>query len=239
MNIVCRAALTLVVFLSAFSYAETLRIGTIEVANRGFYDENGKPGGSSFDIANRIVTEAGYEPSNVLMPYPRVLQYLESGEIDLAIVVANQSVRDIAYPMIHVQDVEFILVGRADEPINWQAEGGDKVVAHLRRSLNSLEMVEELGAMPLGVDQYSSMVQMLLHGRIDAVIGPRTNINWAMKEINQPLDKLGPPKTLHKLKLKLVFSKATVTHDTMNSLTETAKSLLSQQVIQGIIDSYE
>lgn len=220
------------------SFAKDITIGTVAVSQRGYVGQDGAILGSSVEITNRVVELAGYTPINKLMPFPRVLHNLESGTVDLSLLVPNDKVTQFATPLIHLQDVEFILVSRNDTEITNIEDIKGKSVGYLRSSRISQNILKPLDVNRIELDKYPHMIRMLEHGRIDAIIGTTYNIKYALQELNYSDDTFAKPLLIKSLELHLVYSKKTADEEVIDALINAANTLKEEGIIQDIIDKY-
>ncbi|NQZ32660.1 MAG: transporter substrate-binding domain-containing protein [Oceanospirillaceae bacterium] len=226
-------------FMCTKVFAIDVTITTVGVNPRGFVDEQGVIVGSSYEIVNRIAEEAGLTYNNSLVPFHRLVRTLKSGKTDIALLVPNKRVNEISIPLISVQSVNFIVIGRKGTRIKKLNEIAGKRVGYLRKTVIVSQIMEGLDIQKSEGGQYSSMLKMLILGRIDFLIAPKANIYWALKELNYPPDELGEPLLVKKLEIYLVYSKKTADQKKMTTLIAAVKKLKKEKVIQAIINKYD
>ena len=95
------------------SEAKSLRIVTIAVEPFGMVDGAGHESGIVYDIANRLAEESGLEAENSIVPYPRAVAMIESGEADLLISLVNTSLKATA--IARISFVENVVIGRSND----------------------------------------------------------------------------------------------------------------------------
>lgn len=219
--------------------ANDVVIGTVNVAPRGFIDKEGVALGGSYEIVNKIAEEAGLSYVNHLVPFARLFRQIKQGIVDVALLVPNKKINEISIPLIYIRDVNFIIVGKKGSKIDDLSEMVGKKVRYLRRSVISAQIAKSLDVHESEGNNYASMLEMLLAGRIDFVIGPKTNIYWTLRELNYPADKLGMPLSVKKLKMYLVYAKKTADEKVMSALIIAAEKLKKAGEIQAIINKYD
>lgn len=218
--------------------ASDITIATVHTSNRGFVDKNGVTKGSSYDIVNHIATTAGLTYDNNLVPFGRILSDLESGQVDLALLVPNETVNKVAIPIIYIQDVRFIVVGKVGTKLNSLDDIENKIVGYLRQSPSADALIGHLNIKKVDASMYTHMIEMLMRNRIDFVFGAESSIYWALQELNYSPNQLGTPLVLHKSEMHLVYSKRSANEQTIAALIKSAKKLKEDNVIQAIINKY-
>ncbi|MFT2089820.1 substrate-binding periplasmic protein [Paraglaciecola sp. 2405UD69-4] len=219
--------------------AKEINIATVDTSNRGYLNADGQVLGSSYEIVNSIVNDSGFTYKNTLMPFGRVLGYLGSGDIDVALLVPNETTNKVSIPLEYIQDVNFIVVGRNNLSIKRLTDIRGKSVGYLRLTPTAVEALKSLDVMKVEGSKYSHMIEMLMRGRIDVLFGPESNIFWALKNLGYARQELGEPLLIEKLDMYLVYSKKVADKSIMSALTSSAKKLKANNTIQEIIHKYE
>ena len=173
------------------------------------------------------------------MPYARIIPYLDDGTIDLALLVLNDTTNDVATPIAHIQNVEFVLLGASGGDIKGLDDLAGKKVAYLRRSANVRLLIENIPVSVTQADNYESLINLLLANRVDAIIGPRINIYWNLKEQNLSVEDVGDPIVIKEIEIYLVHSKVTITEERRVKLEEAIKKLQANGTIREIIKNYD
>ncbi|WP_413699015.1 substrate-binding periplasmic protein [Psychromonas sp. KJ10-10] len=229
--------------LASFSpkmFAQSISIATVNVGNRGFYDERGTKQGSSYEILNRIVKEAGFSYENEFMPFGRVLGYLGTGQVELSLLVPNETVNRVATPFFHIQDVDFIIVGLKDFPIERIQDIQGKRVGYLRLSPTANIFFNGLNIEKVQGGKYTRLIKMLMRDRIDVIFGPKSSILGGLRALNYSSDDLlGTSLSIRKQEMHLVYSKRVADESIIASLISSAEQLKRDNTIQNIIDKYE
>jgi ABC-type amino acid transport substrate-binding protein len=230
----------ILIFYNTNMIAANMNIATVNVGNRGFYDDSGLKQGSSYDIMNRIVEGAGFSYKNDFMPFGRVIAHLKTGEVDLALLVPNEVVNKVATPLFHIQDVDFIVVGRKGFQIDRLEDIDGKRVGFLRMSPTANNIFQHLNVVNIQGGKYTRLINMLIRNRIDVIFGPKSSILGALRELNfSPETLLGASLSIQKLEMHLVYSKKLTDTKILMSLINSATQLKKENIIQGIINKYD
>ncbi|MDG3087896.1 transporter substrate-binding domain-containing protein [Vibrio hannami] len=185
--------LALVFITNGSAFAKDIVVAAVEVSQRGFWGEDGTAQGSSVEITNTVAQAANIQVKNVIMPYPRILHNLEVGKVDLALLVPNDKVTKVAIPLVHLQNVDFIIVGKRGTELNNVEDLTGKRVGYLRSSRISEKILENLDVINVEGDQYTHMIQMLMHDRIDAMVAAKYTFNYSLKELGYTWNDLSAP----------------------------------------------
>ncbi len=219
--------------------ATEISIATVDASNRGFIDQSGLEKGSSYEIMNIIAKEAGLTHRNTLVPYGRIISYLETGKVDIALLIPDEIVTKVAIPLIHIQDVNFIVVGKPNIVINHLDDLEQKILGFLRLSPSAKKLIGNLNIYKVEGSKYTHLIEMLMRNRIDVLLGPKSNIYWALKKLNYSPNYLGTPLVLQKAEMHIVYSKKSANKKTILKLIAAAKKLKKNNTIQNIINKYD
>lgn len=220
-------------------FAKEITIATVDVSNRGYIDDAGLNQGSSYEIVNSIVEAAGLTHQNSLMPFGRVLQYLTTGDVDIALLIPNEKVTQVAIPLVYIQDVNFILVGKPDFQIASLDDVEGKTIGYLRRTPTFDQLMGHRNINMVAGGKYSHLIEMLMRDRIDALFAPESNLYWALNDLGYLPSQIGEPLSVHKLALHLVYSKKSADDKTMAAIMDSAEALKKNHAIQAIINKYD
>lgn len=230
----------LLVFCSLELLAQSINIATVNVGNRAFYDDSGLKQGSSYEILNEVVKEAGFTYKNELMPFGRILGYLETGAVELSLLVPNEIVNNVAFPLVHIQDVDFIIVGLKGFDIEQIEDIKGKKVGYLRMSPTANNFLKSVNVEKIQGGKYTRLIKMLMRNRIDVIFGPKSSIFGALRELEYSSDiLLGSSLSIEKLEMHLVYSKKVADEKIIASLITSAEKLKKDNTIQNIINKYE
>lgn len=224
---------------SDFTTSKEITIGTVETSNRGFIDDYGQFQGSSYEIVNSIVSDAGFTYQNTLMPFGRVLRYLDTGEVSVALLVPNEITNKVAIPIEYIRDVNFIVVGTKDTKIDSLNDINGKSVGYLRLTPTATKALKDIKVMQVEGSKYTHMIEMLMRNRIDFLFGPESSIFWALRNLNYSHEDLSTPLLVHKLGMYLMYSREIADKQTMSALVSSAKKLKDNNTINNIIIKYE
>lgn len=218
--------------------AQKLRIVTIESAPFGFFDETGKPAGMMYEIGNLIAQEAGFAYTNKIVPYPRTVALIASGEADLALRYSNPELRAAAIQVAQVLSLQTIVVGRAGVQLGSLQDLHGKYVGIPRGGRFDEGFDADHAIHKYPVADYPQMLRMLMAGRLDAGIGSSVGIYYNAHVAGIGKDKLGKPLLLSARQFELHFSKKTASADAVAALQQAVQRLQKRGAINEIIEKY-
>ena len=187
-----------------------IQVRTIAITPYGF-NKNSAPAGIYYDLANLIVTEAGFNAHHLIYPYARIIHELKSGQTDLTIMFKYQELADHVIYIAPLPTLKNVVLGLKDTNFEATSALHGKTLAYLRGASFS----EAIDSNPLikkhRTTDIRQGVEMLLRGRVDAVIGPMDPILSAAAALGK-MHLLGEPLIVSERTPWLQISKKSVFH---------------------------
>lgn len=202
------------------------------------YMEKGKLTGITYDIIQNLQKESNITIETKFLPYKRMLNDLELGEIDFAIFFLSNYSESFSDKLIAMYDLETIVIGKKDL----------KIQSH--EDLLKLHMATPLGVdynAKLSIDKqlkitrvqdYRNAILMLDNDNIDAIIGPKEIIMYQLQLLNMNISDFGKPYTLTKNTAWIQFSDKSQKKEYKKILKIAATKLLKSGIIDEIIQKY-
>ncbi len=216
--------------------AKSLRIVTIAVAPFGMVDGAGHESGIVYDIGNRLAEESGFKTKNSIVPYPRAVAMIESGDADLLISLANPDLKATA--IARISFVENVVISRSNDHYQAIEDLHGKSVAAVRGAEYDKRISTDPRIKKYAVNSYEQGLQMLFAGRVDGVVGTKEGIFFSLKAMGVPYTKAGKPLILGRQDAWLHFSNATYDEQTANILREAVLRLQKRNVVPQIEEKY-
>ncbi|MYN08767.1 substrate-binding periplasmic protein [Pseudoduganella aquatica] len=215
-----------------------MRIVTIESAPFGFYGGDGQASGMMYEIGNLIAQEAGLPHVNRIVPYPRTVAMIASGDADVVLRYTNPELSAAALQVAEVLSLPTIVVGRPALKLTSLSDLRGKFVGVPRsgRFDEAFDERDDITKYPLA--GYSQMLKMLMAGRIDAGIGSSVGIYYNAHILGISKERLGKPLMLGTRKFELHFSKKTATAETVSAIKIAVQRLQSRGAINEIVEKY-
>ena len=169
----------------AFSEPYTLNVAVPPFAPFAFFQENKQCKGASVEILNRIAQHSGLTFQHVLYPYARILTSLKNGEIDMALVFKNASVKGYVNYIGPVSKSQVVVLTQLNHPIKqYQQLHNLKAIAVIRKAQfdNAFDIDEKINK--VSVESYLRALQMFARERVDAVVGSFSGLEYSMKQLS-------------------------------------------------------
>lgn len=175
-----------------------LRIITFDVAPFGMRDASGRPAGNVLDIGGLIAAERGLDYVNTLVPYARAAALIESGDAYVLITLPSARLKSVATPIVTVNTVDVVVVGKAGLPIHSLEDLHGKTVTVMRSAEYDQRLTKDREIRKYLANDYEQGVKMLLGDRLDAIVGMKEGIWFALKESGSGRSTLGEPFVLNR-----------------------------------------
>lgn len=225
--------------LCIFSLAgQTIRIKTIDVAPFGFTQVSGEHSGMMFEISNRIVEEAGLKFTNEIVPYARSILELRDGRADFVLRYSNEQLPSVAIPVVSVISMQTIILSRAGNSFKSLEDLHGKTVGVVRGGKFDVNFDNDTSINKYEVNDYNQMLQMLMKGRLDGVIGSNVGLYYSAKKLGINPEELSLPLHLNAKDFILHFSRKNSDTKTMNILKNSVKKLKSTGEFKKIVNKY-
>jgi len=161
-----------------------IEIRTIGIPPYGIQNSTGSSG-IYYDTANLLATEAGYQATNYIYPYARIINELKSGQTDMTIMFKYKELEEyVVYiaPLATLKNVVVSLKGTTFDSFD-SLKG--KTLAYLRGAKFSDQIDNNPEIFTQVTDDFIQGINMLLARRVDGIIGPLDPILSAARSIVQ------------------------------------------------------
>ncbi|MGF1743294.1 transporter substrate-binding domain-containing protein [Vibrio profundum] len=215
---------------------KVLRISTLEVYPAGF-KENGQEKGFLYEISNEIAERAGLEYVNILKPYSRVVNDLNTGKSDFSLLSYNQPLEGKTIRIMPLLYFKTIVVGQKGNNISSLTELAGKDVGIVRGA--SLLPNRELDKMNLiRTKNFEQGIKMLKLGRLHAFISADIGMYYTMKKLNFSKEDFGEPYIVNRKASELQISHRFSDEKTIKKLKSSAEELVKDGTIKMILSKY-
>lgn len=171
---------------------DTIEIRTIGIPPYGILDESG-PGGIYYEIANLIVKDAGLGSNNYIYPYARIISELKSGQTDLTIMIKYEELESHVVYIAPLPPLQTVVVGLKEAEISSIEDLKGKTLAYLRGARFSDVIDDDAEIYKQDTRDFVQGAEMLVFGRVDAIVGPLDPILRALAEVENSDFVLGKP----------------------------------------------
>lgn len=179
-----RCSIVLLLMLSAqilFADEAVPRLATSTVKPWGFSDAESNYRGILVDFQNTLLSRAGITVHHLLEPYPRVIQDIEKGDADLAVMFVSPEAERIAYSLGPVINERIVIVVKAgSQTYQTLDDFNDRTIGQVRGSRYGAAFDNHPGITRIALTDVEQGLKMLLAGRLDAMASTEHSLLFAM-----------------------------------------------------------
>jgi len=214
-----------------------IKVSSLQIAPAGFIEDN-IPQGIFYDIAKRVILDAGYIPSIQILPYPRIVDNLRTGKADMSILMANPTIEKSCIAIAPILNVESIIVGLKGKTFPNLLSLHGKTVGIVRLAKYHSEFDKDRKINKYEVNNYEQGLNMLISKRFDAMVGTKTSLYYTLTRLGYSAEILDTPLVLNSKIVSIQYSKKSVNPQAKNKITKAVRKLIKQGEINKIIQSY-
>ncbi len=228
----------LILFFNSFAFShEKLTAGLFNIVPYAYMKDN-KVVGITADIIQNLENESQLDIETTLLPYKRMLVYLESGKIDFAIFFLSDFSESFSEKLVPLYSLDTIIIGKKDLKISTFED-----IRHLQLATPlgvnyNAKLGEDKSLQIHYVKDYKNAILMLKRNSIDALIGPRKILQFQLKQLGMNINELGDPYVLTTNTAWIQFSNKSKLRKYKPALIKAAKKLLEKKKIKNIILHY-
>lgn len=186
------------------------------------YKENNKIVGITPEIIEKLSLKSNLEIETILLPYKRMLHYLESGKIDFAIFFLSDYSQSFSTSILPLYNLDTIAIGRKGFYISEYEDLYDISLVTARGVKYNLKDKDK----PLNihyVKNYKDAILMLNIGRVDAIIAPQKILSHRLAELGMNIKDLGEPFLITRNTAWIQFSNKSNKQEYKNTLLKSRK----------------
>lgn len=226
------------IFSFSSAFAASLKIETINVAPFGFLDKDGKPTGIYYEISNLIAKEAGIPYENSLTSYARSAKAMEDGNASFVLRFTNPDLEKSSIQVAQIVAMPNIIFGVKGTVFNNLLALRGKTVGVLRGGLFDERFAADELIQKNEVNDYESMLNMLMAKRIDAALGSSIGLYYETRKLGINKNQIGQALILNSQYCFLHFSKKTADDKTVAAIKAAVERLKKQDAFTKIINKY-
>lgn len=197
---------------------------------------NSKPVGIVPDILHALESEFGAPIKQSLVPYPRMLRQIETGEADIAIFFLSEKSRTIADPLTVFYLLKTSVIINGPIPTNSKRTGKLKIATARGVLFDSRFDNSRIYERVITNDNQHS-IRLLLSNRVHGIAGPEVQL---LREI-QAIDPNGDYNVLEILnsnQVTLQFSKASKNSSKAEALKQAALAIRNNGKLEEILSRH-
>jgi len=232
-----RVVLVSILFFSFCNANEKLTAGLFNIVPYAYMKEN-KVVGITADIIQSIENESKLDIETQLLPYKRMLIYLQSGEIDFGIFFLSDYSEGFSEKLVPLYSLDTIIIGKKDLKISEFEDIRNLQLATPIGVNYNAGLSKDKTLKIAYVKDYKNAILMLKRDSIDALIGPEKILRYQLKQLGMNINELGTPYVLTTNTAWIQFSHKSKLQKDKSALIKAAKRLLEKKKITEIILKY-
>ncbi|WP_415904139.1 substrate-binding periplasmic protein [Neptuniibacter sp. QD48_55] len=195
-------------------------------------------GGIYYEMANKLIEEAGYQPENSIAPYSRIIRELKSGKADMTIMFKYEELKEHVIYVAPLPALPTVVIGLKGTTFESVESLKGKELAYLRGAKFSEQIDKDPEIRKYSTVDFVQGVKMLKRGRVDGIIGPIDPILSAAKQLNDDFSLFGEPLVVKENTPWVQISKKSRDKLSIEKLNEAFKKLQSQNTLEALRDKY-
>lgn len=199
------------------------------------FEAQGRPRGIMAELVQELASTSGIDIAIARVPYARQMAMIKHGTAVLTVGIYTRQMDSIAFPLRHIGTEDAAVVGRLGAGIKSAADLRGKLVAQLRYSAYLAEIIDPQ-IRTHAIANFDQGLRMLLEGRVDAVIGLRTALLYAIRHIPRAELQLDQPARLQTIELGIFMSRQFHDAGITARLQAAAAKLAEQRVFERLRD---
>lgn len=181
--LLCLACLTIA--RQAIATVETLNVAVPPFAPFAFFKEDTNCEGASISILNKLAKDLGVEFQHVRYPYARILSSLKTGQLDMALIFRNDSIKESVNYIGPITKSKVVVLTKVGKPVSRYEELTSlNFIAVIRKAHFEPRFDNDTNIKKVAVESYLQALNMFTFGRVDGVVGSLSGLEYAMQELN-------------------------------------------------------
>lgn len=184
-------ALLILLCMNSFTLAANnkIEVRTIDIPPYGI-DSNGELSGVYYDLANLLFSKED-KINHSIYPYARIIYELKTGHTDLTIMFKYKELENYVTYITPLPSLQNVVVGVRGKSVTSVNDLEGRSIAYLRGAHFSNEIENNSSITLYRTKNFKKSIEMLIAGRVDAVIGPFEALLIAAKNLGKNKDFFG------------------------------------------------
>ena len=219
----------------ALAEEEIIQVAVPPFAPFAFFKENTKCQGASIVILNKLASETGLNLSHVKYPYARILSSLKNGQLDLALIFKNDSLKNHVNYIGPVSQSKVVVLTQTKNAISAYDDLAKlKHIAVIRKAQFEARFDEDSRLNKIPVESYLQALQMFKLNRVEAVVGSISGLEYAMQELKMNVNLVKNAYHLGHKEWWLHLSKKSAQPGIINKLTRAVEKIYKTGLIYQV-----
>ena len=215
-----------------------LDVGIFYIEPFGFYDSKGNITGITSDLIKAIEAESGITLRQHLLPYKRMIQYIEDGKLDFSVFFQSELSLSLSESVAPLYDLRTVVVGKRGTLISTYEDLYSLKLATPTGVKYTQRLDDDRNLNTTYVMDYDNAVLMLENDYVDAIIAPEKILHFQLKKLGVKKSMLGDPYELNINTAWLQFSNESKHKGSIPRLKAAIKRLKDEKRVDSILLRY-
>ena len=230
-----RLLMVMLVLASQTAYSKErihLRAGLPDFPPFSFVTDDGENKGAVVEYINLLERKTQLDIEIVHMPYARLVKSLASGDIDIGVLFLNDNLANDVRYVAEVSMSKVVVLPRKDIVLNtFDDLYSLSNVAVIRSASFHKQFDTDKMIRKVYVNDYDQGIGLLELGRVDAIVGSISGLDYAMRSIDKAVEDWGKPLKLSDRQWWLHMSNASGNTSLLKSLKSAVDDLYEPYLI--------
>lgn len=223
----------------ALAPARPLKVISFALAPFGMLDAAGMPAGVTVDMQKLLAQESGLAMDIAIVPYPRAVAMMVSGEADLVFSLPNPQLLAHARSLGGIASVDIVAIGRAGSRYASVADLRGKTLGHIRGAMYDDALQSDPAVRLHETTTYEQALRMLLEGRFDAALGVRLCLLESLRLLGVARTRLGPALEISRRQMQVHYANKRYDPQVAATLSRALAALRQRDTGAALLKPYE
>jgi polar amino acid transport system substrate-binding protein len=214
-----------------------LQVRTIGVSPYGI-EKNDAPSGIYYELAEMLASDLDCEIEHYIYPYARIIHELKLGQTDLTIMFKYKELEEYVVYIAALPAIKNVVVGLKTHKYSSVADLQGKTIAYLRGAQFNDVIDNDNRIKKAYTQNFRKAVEMLVAGRVDAIIGPYEAILSAAKNTGFSKRTFGKPLVVSERVPWLQMSKLSRHKALINRLYKSFENIIQSSKLDKLRVKY-
>ncbi|NQZ80311.1 MAG: transporter substrate-binding domain-containing protein [Colwellia sp.] len=214
-----------------------LQVRTIGVSPYGITSSSNSSG-IYYDLAEMLANDIDIDVEHYIYPYARIIHELKSGQTDITIMFKYQELEEFVTYIAPLPPIKNVVIGLKMNSFTSIDALKGKSIAYLRGAKFSQAIDNDPSIKKHYTQNFKKAAEMLVAGRVDAMIGPYEALLKAAKEVGFSNKNLGKPLVVSERIPWLQISKKSQHKAFINQLYKSFQKILLRGELERLRDKY-
>jgi len=218
--------------------ATDIRAGTLDAPFFAMIFADGRPEGLYPRILQKLAKHSGLTIDVQLVPLPRLISMLADGDLDIGILLQNETVAENATmvgEVLQLNPVIYPATGRTFS--NWTDLNG-LTIARIRGSMYGRKFDEDGNIEKFDTNSYETNLKMMQQDHVDGGIGIDLSYLYQAKIMKIPKENLGRALIIKRIPTIIYYSNHAMDKTKFEKLRKSLADMVAADDPQRIVDDF-